>query len=49
MSRADNIKHAKDFISIDHEYVKRAINKYGYNSGFKYYRLGIPYNLFQRR
>jgi len=27
---------------ITRERVKRAIDKYGYNSGFKYYRLGIP-------
>ncbi len=30
------------------ERVKRAIDKFGYESGFKYYRVGIPYNLFQR-
>jgi DNA methylase. len=27
---------------ITRERVKRAIDKYGYDSGFKYYRLGIP-------
>jgi adenine-specific DNA-methyltransferase len=32
-------KHLKD---ITRERVKRAIGKYGYESGFKYYRLGIP-------
>jgi len=27
---------------ITRERVKRAIDKYGYDSGFKYYRIGIP-------